>query len=123
MHALQLKGPFDFDHRTDTPIPQPGPGQASVRLAAAAICGSDMPKVRSTADPRSGAIGFPIHECVGYLVDADPTTGMQAGRRVLAMPVQERGLAEIYLADVAATHVVAADHLTDAQVTLIQPIA
>lgn len=123
MHALQLKGPFDFDHRTDAPAPQPGPGQISVRLAAAAICGSDMPKVRSTADPRSGTTGFPIHECVGYVADADPATGMQPGRRVLAMPVQEQGLAEIYLAELAATHAVAADHLTDAQATLIQPIA
>ncbi|MFF1612219.1 zinc-binding dehydrogenase [Amycolatopsis sp. NPDC058278] len=123
MHALQLKGPFDFDHRTDAPTPQPGPGQISVRLAAAAICGSDMPKVRSTADPRSGTTGFPIHECVGYLLDADPATGLRPGSRVLAMPVQEQGLAEIYLADTAATHTVAGDHLTDAQATLIQPIA
>ncbi|WIV60711.1 zinc-dependent alcohol dehydrogenase [Amycolatopsis nalaikhensis] len=123
MHALQLKGPFDFDHRTDAPAPHPGPGQISVRLATAAICGSDMPKVRSTADRRSGTTGFPIHECVGYVVDADPATGMQAGRRVLAMPVQEQGLAEVYLAELAATHAVAADHLTDAQATLIQPIA
>ena len=123
MHALQLKGPFDFDHRTDVPAPQPGPGQISVRLAAAAICGSDMPKVRSTADRRSGSAGFPIHECVGYVVDADPATGLRPGSLVLAMPVQEQGLAEIYLADVAATHVVAADHLTDSQATLIQPIA
>jgi L-iditol 2-dehydrogenase len=123
MHALQLKGPFDFDHRTDAPAPQPGPGQITVRLAAAAICGSDMPKVRSTADRRSGATGFPIHECVGYVVDTEPATGVQPGRRVLAMPVQEQGLAEIYLAELAATHPVDADHLTDAQATLIQPIA
>ena len=34
MHALQLKGPFDFDHRTDAPAPQPGPGQISAVVSA-----------------------------------------------------------------------------------------
>lgn len=123
MHALHLTAPFAFDHRTDQPVPEPGPGQVSVRLAAAAICGSDLPKVRSTADHRSGSTGFPIHECVGHIQHADPTTGLKPGQRVLAMPLEEQGLAEIYLAHRGATHLVTADHLTDAQATLIQPLA
>lgn len=123
MHALHLTAPFTFDHHTDLPVPEPGPNQVSVRLTAAAICGSDMPKVRSTADPRSGNAGFPIHECVGRIHHADPTTGLKPAQRVLAMPVQDHGLAEIYLAETSATHPVAADHLTDAQATLIQPLA
>ncbi|MFI5752368.1 zinc-binding dehydrogenase [Streptomyces sp. NPDC051644] len=94
----------------------------TVRLSAAALCGSDLPKWRSTADPRSGRIGFPIHECVGHVTNANGTD-LQAGQRVLAMPADECGLAEFYLADRDAVHPVAAGHLTDAQATLIQPVA
>ncbi|MFE4370859.1 hypothetical protein ACFRMN_21955 [Streptomyces sp. NPDC056835] len=43
----------------------------TVRLSAAAPCGSDLPKWGSTADPRAGRIGFPIHECVGHVADAE----------------------------------------------------
>lgn len=123
MHALHLTAPFAFAHRTDLPVPEPGPGQIIVQLAAAAICGSDMPKVRSTADDRSGSTGFPIHECVGHLLHADAASGLQPGQRVLAMPIHDQGLAEIYLAETGATHPITADHLTDAQATLIQPLA
>lgn len=123
MHALHLTAPFAFAHRTDQPTPQPGPGQASVRLSAAAICGSDLPKVRSTADHRSGRAGFPIHECTGRIQHADPATGLTPGQRVLAMPVADHGLAEIYLAEASATHLITIEDLTDAQATLIQPLA
>ncbi|MFJ6212684.1 zinc-binding dehydrogenase [Streptomyces sp. NPDC092296] len=95
----------------------------TVRLSAAALCGSDLPKFRSTADPRSGRIGFPIHECVGHVLDAGGDAGLEPGQRVLAMPDDECGLAEVYLANRDATHPVSAGHLTDAQATLIQPLA
>jgi L-iditol 2-dehydrogenase len=49
---------------------------------------------------------------VGVLVDA-------SGEGVHV----RQGLAEIYLADTTATHAITADHLTDAQTTLIQPLA
>ncbi|MFJ8430437.1 zinc-binding dehydrogenase [Kitasatospora sp. NPDC094019] len=122
MYALRLKAPQEFELLDDVTEPVPGPGQLTVRLTAAALCGSDLPKWFSTADPRSGRAGFPIHECVGRVADPGDT-GLQAGQRVLAMPVEECGLAEIYLADRAATHPVATGHLTDAQATLIQPLA
>ena len=123
MHALRLQALALFDAITDAAIPEPAPDQVTVRLSAAAICGSDLPKVLSTADPRSGRPGFPIHECVGHLVDVGSHTDLRPGQRVLAMPVDECGLAEIYPARRAATHPVRSEHLTDAQATLIQPLA
>lgn len=70
MHALRLRAPHTFESVPDVPDPEPVPGQVTVRLSAAALCGSDL------------AIG----------------TDLQAGQRVLAMPADEGGLAEIYLA-------------------------
>lgn len=123
MHALRLTGPFSFTHHHDLPTPTPGDGQLTVRLSAAALCGSDLPKVRSTADPRSGSTGFPVHECVGDVVDPGGHTDLPPGTRVLAMPVQEQGLAEVYLADRATTHPITTAELDDAEATLIQPLA
>jgi threonine dehydrogenase-like Zn-dependent dehydrogenase len=123
MHALRLRAPTLFDTVTDVAVPDPEPGQVTVRLAAAAICGSDLPKVRSTADHRSDRTGFPIHECVGHLVDVGHHTDLAPGQRVLAMPVEECGLAEIYPARRDTTHPVRNEHLTDEQATLIQPLA
>ncbi|MGW1976521.1 zinc-dependent alcohol dehydrogenase [Streptomyces sp. NPDC001889] len=123
MHALRLRAPQTFEPVPDTPAPRPRPGEVTVRLAAAALCGSDLPKFRSTADPRSGRPGFPVHECVGTIAEAAPDTGLHPGQRVLAMPDDECGLAEVYRAHRDTTHPITADRLTDAQATLIQPIA
>ncbi|GAA2685965.1 MULTISPECIES: zinc-binding dehydrogenase [Actinosynnema] len=123
MHALRLNGPFAFSHHNDLAVPTPGNGQLTVRLSAAALCGSDLPKVRSTADPRSGTPGFPVHECVGEIVDPGDHHDLRPGTRVLAMPVQECGLAEVYLADHATTHPITTAELGDAEATLIQPLA
>jgi threonine dehydrogenase-like Zn-dependent dehydrogenase len=123
VHALRLCAPATFEHVPDAPSPTPRPGQVTVRLDAAAICGSDLPKFRSTADPRCGRPGFPVHECVGHIVAADTETGLEPGQRVLAMPDDDCGLAEIYRADPDTTHPISAHHLTDAQATLIQPLA
>lgn len=122
MHALRLRAPQLFEPVSDAPEPKPASGQVTIRLSAAALCGSDLPKWRSTADPRSGQLGFPIHECVGHVTDAGDTQ-LEAGQRVVAMPVDECGLAELYLADHTAIHPVTAEQLTDAHATLIQPVA
>lgn len=122
MYALRLRAPRTFESVPDAPEPDPVAGQVTVRLSAAALCGSDLPKWRSTAYPRSGRIGFPIHERVGHMTNANGTD-LQAGQRVLAMPADECGLAELYLADRDTVHPGAASHLTDAQATLIQPVA
>jgi L-iditol 2-dehydrogenase len=121
MHALRLRAPGAFEIVGDAAPPEPAPGQVSVRLSAAGICGSDLPKFRTTVDPRSGRVGFPVHECVGRVAAA--CGDLDAGTRVLAIPVDDRGLAETYVADLNATHAIGADHLTDEQATLIQPLA
>ncbi|KZM71127.1 zinc-dependent alcohol dehydrogenase [Nocardia terpenica] len=123
MHALRLCAPGEFEHVPDAPAPSPSTGEVIVRFSAAAICGSDLPKFRSTADHRSGQLGFPIHECVGHIVDANACPGLESGQRVLAMPNNDCGLAELYRADHTHTHPIRAAHLTDTQATLIQPLA
>jgi L-iditol 2-dehydrogenase len=123
MHVLRLKAPGLFDTESDVPIPEPPPEHLSIRLSTAAICGSDLPKFRSTADPRSGRNGFPVHECVGHVEATPPGCDLQPGQRVLAMPVDDCGLAEVYLARRDATHLIRAEHLSDGQATLIQPLS
>jgi threonine dehydrogenase-like Zn-dependent dehydrogenase len=104
------------------PCTNPGPGKVIVRLAAAAICGSDIPKYHSTVDLRSGLVGYPIHECVGRVV-ASACADLVPGSRVLAMPLDNCGLVEMYLAEHTAIHRIRNESLTDVQATLIQPLA
>ncbi|MFI6030855.1 zinc-binding dehydrogenase [Amycolatopsis magusensis] len=123
MHAMRLTAPAQFQTIHDAPIPAPAAGEVTVEFSAAALCGSDMPKFRATADPRSGSAGFPVHECVGRIADPGHHRDLTAGQRVLAMPADECGLAEIYRARRDATYAIRAAHLSDAQATLIQPLA
>ncbi|MGW6602587.1 hypothetical protein [Streptomyces sp. NPDC055036] len=67
----------------------------------------------------------PLHACVGHVLDAGTGTGtgMDPGQRVLAVPDNECGLADVYRACCDATHPLSPDRLTDAQATLVQPLA
>jgi threonine dehydrogenase-like Zn-dependent dehydrogenase len=98
------------------------PGQVIVRLSAAAICGSDIAHYGSAVHARSRRAGFPVHECVGRVVaSSDPDVA--TGDRVLAMPTSNCGLMEMYTARSSSTHRIRCTSLTDADATLIQPLA
>lgn len=97
-------------------------GQLLVKLEASTICGSDMPKWNGSewsaypAEP-----GLPLHECVGTVV-ISKSPDFQQGDRVLAMPIEDHGLQEFFVAeDSNSMRVDKSLSLTAA--TLIQPLA
>ena len=109
---------------TDIPAPSDDlmPGQVIIRLSAAAICGSDIAHYRSAADSPAWRAGFPVHECVGR-VAASAIPDVDIGDRVLAMPTSNCGLMEMYIARSSSTYRIRCQSLSDAEATLIQPLA
>ena len=64
MKAAVLHAPGDL-RVEQVPVPKPGPGQALVRVTACGVCGSDVPRVRTT-----GTYHFPTipgHEMAGIV--------------------------------------------------------
>ncbi|MGI6374655.1 MAG: galactitol-1-phosphate 5-dehydrogenase [Anaerolineae bacterium] len=76
MSALVLHGLGDVRYE-QVPMPEPGPGQALIRVAAAGICGSDLPRIYE-----HGAYHYPLipgHEVAGRVVALGPDTPVDAG--------------------------------------------
>ena len=86
MKALVLHGPGDYRVEHDWPEPRPKPGWATVRVACAGVCGSDLPRFTTT-----GAYHHPIilgHEFAGAV--AEPAPGSEAfrgGEPVAVLPL------------------------------------
>lgn len=85
MKAAVLYGDEDIRYE-DVPMPEVGPGEIKVRVRAAGICGSDIPRVF-----RSGAFYYPIvlgHEFSGEVVEtAEDVTGVRVGDYVVGAPL------------------------------------
>jgi L-iditol 2-dehydrogenase len=64
MKAAVLHAPGDL-RVEDVPVPVPGPGEALVRVTACGVCGSDLPRVRTTGTYRFPTI--PGHEMAGVV--------------------------------------------------------
>ncbi len=79
MKAAVLHAPGDL-RVEDVPIPEPGPGEALVRVTACGVCGSDVPRVRTTGTYRFPTI--PGHEMAGVVERIVP-----GGRGGPALPV------------------------------------
>jgi len=117
MWAYALTAPGRLE-RVEAPVPVPADGQRLVRLLAGGICGSDLPFFRGHRSrdfiDHTGEPGFPLHEVVGIAADD--------GTRVVGWAAGHRGLAEEFVVD--ADNVIAVDaDLTDAEATVIQPLA
>ena len=93
-----------------------------VRLVAAGICGTDVAHYISASDVRSGRPGFPLHECVGEVIKST-CSDIHPFQRVLAMPEEDRGLQEIYIAHRNQAHPLLTTSLNCREATLIQPLA
>ena len=90
MKALMYLGPRAMELQ-DVPDPLPAPGEARVRVAAAAICGSDLHGFRE-ASPRRIPPLVMGHEVVGTVdLVGDGVDGSLIGTRVAAMPVVSCG--------------------------------
>jgi 2-desacetyl-2-hydroxyethyl bacteriochlorophyllide A dehydrogenase len=93
VRALVYLGPHRMELQ-DLPVPDPGPEEVRVRVATAAICGSDLHGFRE-ASPRRIPPLVMGHEVVGRVEAvgeaADPSL---AGERVVVMPVVSCGRCE-----------------------------
>ena len=79
MQYVQFLGDSKVEIR-EAPIPEPGPGQALVRIAASAICGSELSAFRRHG--RSDTHHNPGHEMVGVVVKTNGLPHVPKGQRV-----------------------------------------
>ncbi len=97
-------------------------GQVRLRLRAAGLCGSDMPRLNGAGGPRyDGEYGTaPVHEVVGEVVEsASPELG--PGQRVVGTLGPHGGLAELMVAS-ASMLVPVPEELPDVDAVTIQPL-
>jgi L-iditol 2-dehydrogenase len=100
MKALQLTHPRSFVP-VDVATPELGSaeGRLVVKTGSVSICGSDIPSFAGSKQPPALPLppGAPIHECAGTVVQ---TTSSQfsPGDLVVAIPDDNRGLAEYFTA-------------------------
>jgi L-iditol 2-dehydrogenase len=107
--------------RVEVPVPDAGAGRVLVRLGAGGICGSDLPSFLGRRNPFVdflGEPGYPLHEVVGEVVDGD----LPAGTRIVGWSEGHHGLAEYFVSRTDAIIELAADELSDADATVIQPL-
>lgn len=129
MRSVLLTGPMRFRETEIATEPAPGPGEATVRVFAGGICGSDGPFVRGTparfgGDAHRDGIapaGSPMHEIAGRIVDPG-TSDFRPGDRVVGWATGFDGMAEIVAtnADSLATY---SDRWSPAEAVLLQPLA
>lgn len=108
MLAGQITGPRRME-MIEVPVPEPGEGQIVVALEAGAICGSDLPYfLMEPSHPSVAGAPVPLpplyslHELVGH-VARSRCARFREGDRVLALPYEQRGLAEYFLSEPALT--------------------
>jgi len=98
-------------------------GQVRLRLLAAGLCGSDMPRFKGVAGPRyDGGYGTaPVHEVVGEVIEtASPE--LRVGHRVVGSLGREGGLAELVVA-LASKLILVPEELGDVQAVTFQSLA
>ena len=98
-------------------------GDVRVRLTAAGLCGSDMPRFLGTHGPGvDGTYGLaPVHEVVGEVVEAT-TAQFASGQRVVGALGRDGGLAEYVVAD-GSRLVAVPEELNDVEAVSVQSLA
>jgi threonine dehydrogenase-like Zn-dependent dehydrogenase len=120
MWAYTVRAPGRLE-RIEAPVPEITEGRVLVRLRAGGICGSDLPSFLGRRNPFVdflGEPGYPLHEVVGEVVDGD----LPAGTRIVGWSEGHHGLAEYFVSRTDAIIALAADELSDADATVIQPL-
>ena len=85
-------------------VPEPtlsaehGTGQIIFQPEITCLCGSDIPFFDHSPDFPTALVGHSLHEMVGTVIETNGQR-FQAGERVLAVPVQQRGLYERFVLD------------------------
>jgi len=86
MRAARMVAPRRLEI-IEIPEPVRAPGQMVVRLTRVTICGSDLHEFRGRT-PRNypWAPGNPAHECLGRIVETEPSFPFREGEAVLVRP-------------------------------------
>lgn len=126
MKALQVVRPRVFE-TVQVPAPQISGEEKDtvlVRSEWAALCGSDIPFFTGGKRFREYpmAPGAPVHECVGTVVES-ASDRFKPGDRILAIPVDNKGLAELFLARASKSVILPNDLGDYAAACLIQPLS
>jgi len=127
MWAHRLTGPSRFEPVEIDPPKADAlrDGEVLLRFRAAAICGSDMPMFLGKSDPAVpwlNEIGAPLHEVVADVV-ASKDGKLRAGDRVVGIAERHNGLQEYFVNGAHYLHSLNGSDLTDAEATVIQPLA
>lgn len=126
MNALQLVNPRAFKI-VDTPIPRLGaenPEYLLIRTRWVSMCGSDIPFFTGSKRNKNFpfAPGFPIHECVGQVVESTSSL-FKPDDWVIAIPEGNLALAEYFVAQADKSVLLPPDLASSPASCLIQPLS
>ncbi len=126
MKALRASQPRTFlQIQVPDPHLEPGvAGQIVVRNEWVSLCGSDVPIFTGSKRNKTFplAAGAPNHECVGRVVESS-SEKYPAGSRVIAVPLSDLGLAELFLTTETRCALLPDDLPDPGPWCLIQPLA
>lgn len=126
MKALQLVSPRVF-RTVEVSLPSLGDGNAGhllVRTRWVSMCGSDIPFFtgRKRFENYPFAPGFPIHECIGQVVEST-SSQFNPGEWVIAIPEGNLALAEYFIAQADKSVLLPPDLASSPTSCLIQPLS
>jgi threonine dehydrogenase-like Zn-dependent dehydrogenase len=126
MKALQVIQPRSYK-LVQAPIPDlrsGGPGRILVQPHWVSMCGSDIPFFSGNKHFRSYplALGAPLHECVGQVIESS-SDSFKPGDTVVAIPDDDQGLAEFFVAQDAKTVKLPGNLDGKGSICLIQPLS
>jgi L-iditol 2-dehydrogenase len=126
MRALQLIQPRSFVS-VDVPTPELNPTQNDrllIKTSTVSMCGSDIPKFSGSKRYLRYPLppGAPIHECAGEVVEST-SEFFAAGDLVVAMPDNDQGLAEHFIAYAARSVRLPLDLASCDTCSIIQPLS
>lgn len=126
MRSLQVKHPRSFE-QVQVPVPRltpNAPERMVVKTAWVSMCGSDIPFFTGSKrfKPFPLAPGYPIHECLGKIVESSSRL-FQSGDMVVAIPDGNQGLAEYFIAQAKKAVKLPGELAGTAASCLIQPLS
>lgn len=126
MKALQVTKPrlFAQVQAVKPDLKAAGPDRILVQPEWVSLCGSDIPFF--TGNKRylnyPLLVAAPIHECVGQVIESTSDL-FQPGDRVVAIPVDNQGLSEFFVAEAAKAVKLPPDLNDNGTSCLIQPLS
>jgi L-iditol 2-dehydrogenase len=126
MKAFQISRPRTFNP-VEVPKPELPPtdlGKLLIKTRYASICGSDIPFFTGAKQDLNFPLkpGAHVHECVGQIAQSN-SEDFSPGDAVLAIPEEDLGLAEYFIAQESKTIPLPLDIAVLESSTIIQPLS